>query len=74
MTPDEPAGVTGYYEAWLYAISGELEETCGHQHATLEEAWSCARWFDPDFPFDVVAVGSDGVIVFTCRREDDEDE
>jgi hypothetical protein len=63
--------VSARYEVYLYAID-DTEETCGHQHATLEEAWECARWFDPEWPFDVVWVNSDDYIVQVCRREDAE--
>jgi hypothetical protein len=61
------------YEVYLYAID-DAEETCGHPHATLEEAWNCARWFNPEWPFDVVLVSPDDHIVHVCCREDEDDE
>ncbi|HEX6762896.1 MAG TPA: hypothetical protein VF094_08860 [Gaiellaceae bacterium] len=67
--------MTGFYETWLYAFD-ELEETCGHQHVTLEGAWACARSFNAVDPFDVVWV-RDGTVQYNCRREaemDDHDE
>ncbi len=65
------------YQVFLYDathISPGQEETCGHQHSSLEEARQCARGFDPNFPFDVVWVSADGVIEFTCRREDEDED
>lgn len=61
--------MTGFYETWLYTF-GESEETCGHEHATLQDAWACARTFNADDPFDVVWV-HDGIVLYSCRREEE---
>jgi hypothetical protein len=61
------------YEVFLYCvehIEPDAEETCGHGHETLEDAWACARTFNTEDPFDVVLVDR-GFILYACRREDE---
>jgi hypothetical protein len=65
--------MSGCYETYLYAVDLHSDETCGHRHPTLVEAWGCARWFDASWPFDVVWIDDRGFIGFVCRREDEDE-
>lgn len=61
------------YETFLYhtgRIEPGTEETCGHEHPTLDDAWACARSFDAEHPFDVVLLVDD-MVLYDCRREDE---
>jgi hypothetical protein len=61
------------YEVFLYStdpVEPYTVETCGHGHATLEDAWACARTFDAENPFDVVFIHND-VVMYVCWSEDE---